>query len=296
MRDFVYVNGEFLPRDDARVSVEDRGYQFADGVYEVVRFHGRRGLRLDAHLERLHRSAEALRIYDTPSISDWYAILDQLMEECHLPGDEYHVTTLYQQVSRGTSPRNHLFPKGQPAPSVVAYFRMAPAYTPEQRLAGITLSSQPDERWPRCFIKSVSLLPVVMAKQAAYEAGAFEALLVRDGIVTEGGATNAYCVRDGVLYTHPEGPHILSGVTRTMVLEAADRAGVEVRQQGVTLEEFRTAEEAFISSTTMDIMPATRLDGRAIGNGQVGPVTRRLVAAITELVQAELGFAEPVAQ
>lgn len=288
MREFAYVNGQYLPRENAKVHVEDRGYQFGDGVYEVVRFHGHRGLRLDSHLERLQRSSAALRISGAPSVEEWHTIIDRLVECCELPDDESSVWSLYQQVSRGVSPRNHVFPTTPVAPSAVAYFRPAPRYTPQQRETGMALSSQPDERWERCHIKSVCLLPVVVAKQAAVDSGAFEALLVRDGKVTEGGATNAYCIRSGELWTHPEGPHILSGVTRAIVLQAAERAGVRVHQEAVTLEEFRRAEEAFISSTTMDIMPATRLDGEPIGSGSVGPVTRRLMQAVQEIILAEI--------
>jgi D-alanine transaminase len=198
---------------------------------------------------------------------------------------------MYQQVSRGVCARNHVFPKTHCEPSLVAYFRPAPAYSSEQRAAGIELSSQPDERWERFHINSVCLLPVVLAKQAAIESGAFEALLVRDGLVTEGGATNAYCVRDGVVWTHPEGKHILSGVTRALVFEAAERAGVTIRQEAVTIEQFRAADEAFISSTTMDIMPVTRLDHKPVADGKVGPITSRLVQSISEIISHELGAA-----
>ena len=288
MRDIVFVNDKYVPREEAMVPVEDRGYQFADGVYEVVRFHGRRGLRLVAHLQRMQESSDALRIQGGPTVAEWHEILDRLIAECQIPDDENHVMSLYQQVSRGENPRNHVFPKVEVKPTVVAYFRMAPKYTAEQRADGIALSSQKDERWERCFIKSICLLPVVMAKQAAVEAGAMEALLVRNNIVTEGGATNAYCVRDGVVCTHPVGPHILKGITRTMVLEAAERAGVTVREEAVSLDQFRTADEAFISSTTMDIMPATKLDGQPIGNGKVGPVTAKLAAALNDLVMQEI--------
>lgn len=292
MRDIVYVNGRYLPRDEALISVEDRGYQFGDGVYEVVRFQGRRGLRLRAHLERLERSSDELRIVGGPSAEEWTTILERLMDECEL-ADDTRVWSLYQQVSRGVCARNHIFPKTPFEPSSVAYFRPAPQYSAAQREEGIALSTQQDERWERCHIKTVCLLPVVLAKQAAAEAGAFEALLVRDGKVTEGGATNAYSVRDGVVWTHPEGKHILSGVTRCMVMEAAERSGVEVREESVSIEEFRSAEEAFLSSTTMDIMPATQLDGKPIGTGKVGEVTRKLVAAINDIVAREFS---PVAE
>jgi D-alanine transaminase len=288
VRDIVFVNGRYVPREEATVSVEDRAYQFGDGVYEVVRFHGRRGLRLRAHLERLQRSSTELRIVGAPSVDEWMKIIERLQDECEIPEDDDTAWTMYQQVSRGVCARNHVFPKTACEPSLVAYFRNAPEYTPAQRSQGIGLSSQLDERWERCYIKSVCLLPVVLAKQAAIESGAFEALLIRDGIVTEGGATNAYCVRDGVVWTHPEGNHILSGVTRAMVLEAARNANVTVRKEAVTIEQFRNAEEAFISSTTMDIMPATKLDGKAIGSGSVGVVTQRLMEAMADIVAHEV--------
>lgn len=290
MRDIVFVNGRFVPRVEATVSIEDRGYQFGDGAYEVVRFHGRRGLRLREHLVRLHDSCRHLGIQGGPSVDEWAEIIENLAAECHLPDSSGHVTILYQQITRGASPRNHLFPKVPVVPVCTANFRLAPAYTREQRDRGVALSSQPDERWNRCYIKAISLLPVVLAKQAAAEAGAFEALLVRDdGIVTEGGATNAWCVRGGTVFTHPQGNRILSGIARQMTLEAASRAGVEVREEPVTLQEFRQADEAFITSTTMDVMPVTRLDGEPIGDGAVGRVTRRLMESIGELVAQETG-------
>ena len=288
MRDTTFVNGRFVPRSQAVINIEDRSCQFGDGVYEVVRYHGRTGLCLDQHLERLQQSAGHLRIEGAPSIEEWKAILDRLMNETELPEDPEHVFCLYQEVSRGVSPRNHTFPKEEIKPGVMAYFKPAPTYTTEQREKGIALSTQPDERWSRCYIKSVCLLPVVMAKQAAVEAGAFEALLVRDNIVTEVGATNVYCVKNGEVFTHPTGPRILSGVTRTLVLEAANNAGVRVNETPVTLEEFRGADEAFISSTTLDIMPATKLDGFSVGNGTVGPVTKKLMETIQQLVQENL--------
>lgn len=300
MRDVVYVNGRYVPRAEALVHVEDRGYQFGDGVYEVTRFCGRRPLRLDRHLVRLRQSCEHLGIRGIPSDEEWHEIITNLMNEVHLPDDPSSITILYQQITRGAAPRNHLFPKTPVPPAVTANFRVAPHYTDEQRDKGVALSVQPDERWNRCYIKAVCLLPVVLAKQAAADAGAFEALLVRDdGTVTEGGSTNIWCVRNGVVSTHPCGPRILSGITREMVLEAAARASVEVREEPFTLDEFRTADEAFLTSTTLDIMPATRLDGAPIGSGTVGPLTRRLMEAMKAIADEELSLtpaAEPAGQ
>jgi D-alanine transaminase len=288
VRQIVYLNGRFVPMAEAYVPVEDRGYQLADGVYDVLKFHGRRPVRLAQHLERLAESCAGLRIEGIPTADEWRRILSELAERSELGRRFEDTTTIYIQVTRGVAPRVHYFPEPLPAPSVVAYFKPAPVYSQEFRERGLTLATMPDERWARCHIKSIALLPVVLAKQAAREQGAFEALLVRDGIVTEGGASNAFCVRAGVVYTHPDGPRILSGVTRGIVLDAAKRVGIEVRLQPVTIEEFRAADEAFLSSTTMNVMPATRLDGAPIGNGQVGPVTRALAQAVEDLIREEL--------
>jgi D-alanine transaminase len=287
LKEIAYVNGRLGPLAEAVVSIEDRGYQFADGIYEVVKYFGRKPLRLRAHLNRLEQSAQHMRIPHAPSPDEWLPILESLVEACELPDDETQTFSLYQQVTRGVWPRNHGFPKNA-KPAVVAYFRKAPTYSAEQRQGGIALSTQPDERWTRCNIKSVCLLPAIWAKQNALEAGAFEALLVRDGIVTEGSSTNAFCVRNGALYTHPDDGHILSGVTRAVVFEAAQVAGVEVREEALTLEQFLAADEAFITSTTMNVMPAKKLDSKPIGSGKVGPVTQRVSAAVEEIVAQEL--------
>lgn len=289
MKEIAYVNGRLVPLAEAVVSIEDRGYQFADGIYEVVKYFGRKPLRLRAHLDRLEQSAQQMRILDAPSPDEWLPILDELIEACEIPDDHTQTFSLYQQVTRGVFPRNHGFPKNI-RPGVVAYFRKAPTYSAEQKQMGIALSTQPDERWTRCNIKSVCLLPAIWAKQNAIEAGAFEALLVRNGMVTEGSSTNAFCVRDGVLYTHPDDGHILSGVTRALAFEAAQVAGVEVREDAVTLEKFLNAEEAFITSTTMNVMPATNVDGARIGSGDVGPITQRVSAALEDIVAQEVGL------
>ncbi|MCX7625828.1 MAG: D-amino acid aminotransferase [Candidatus Sumerlaeaceae bacterium] len=289
LRQVVYLNGRFVPMADAVVPIEDRGYQFADGVYDVLKFHGRRPVRLTQHLERLTESCAGLHIEGIPSPAQWLEIINDLAERSGLAHEPTETSILYIQVTRGVAPRVHYFPEPQPTPTVLAYFKTAPVYPPELRERGAALISHPDERWGRCHIKSIALLPVVLAKQAAREAGALEALLVRDGVVTEGGASNAFCVRDGVVYTHPDGPRILSGVTRGIVLDAAQRLGIELRQEPVTLEEFRRADEAFLSSTTMNVMPVTRLDGSPIGHGAVGPITQALAQCVDQIIAEETG-------
>lgn len=296
VHDVVYLDGRYVARPEALVSVDDRGYQFGDGVYEVTRFQGRRPVRLVRHLQRLQESLAHLRIVGAPSIAEWESIIHELAERSNLSPDPNVSTILYQQVTRGVAPRNHFFPlaaaaePGKPAvkPVASAGFRPAPVYPAELRARGVTLSIQPDERWDRCYIKSLNLLSAIMAKQAARDAGAFEALLVRDGIVTEGGSTNAWCVRGGVLWTHPEGGRILSGVVREMVLEAAGRSGVQVRQEPVRLESFRAADEVFMTSTTMDIMPVSMIEGQPVGSGRPGPTTLELSRTLAQMVADEI--------
>lgn len=288
MRDLVFLNGELLERDAARVSVEDRGYQFADGVYEVTRFHGRKALRLDAHLQRLQRSCEGMRFAGTYTPEEWRGIIDRMVVECDLPHDQTERYVLYQQVTRGVFPRAHLFPKDAIRPTSVAYFRKAPLYDDGLRETGVALSTQEDERWAKCQIKTVCLLPAIWAKQAAVDAGAFEAMLVRNGNVTEGASTNMFCVKDGVLMTHPESGFILSGITREAVLRAAERAGIKVLERPVPVEEFVSADEIFICSTTLDVMPVTRVDDRIISNGRAGEVTRAILKAYGDVTAAEL--------
>jgi D-alanine transaminase len=294
LRQIVFLNGKFVPMAEAVVAVEDRGYQFADGVYDVMKFYGRRPLRLGPHLGRLMDSCAGLRIEGGHGTAEWAEIISSLAERSDVSRDPGAQTILYLQVTRGVAPRNHMLPSPSPKPASVAYFKAPPVYTPEQREQGVALSTQPDERWARCQIKSIALLPVVLAKQAAREAGAFEALLVKDGIVTEGAATNVFCVRGGVAYTHPQGCRILSGVTRGLVMDAASRIGVEVREEPVAIEDFRAADEVFLSSTTMDVMPVTRLDGAPIGNGKVGEVTSRLAEAVLRIIREETGAADSV--
>lgn len=288
LRVVAYVNGHYVDLDKAVVPVEDRSCQFADGVYEVSRFIGRRPVRLGEHLQRLEESCALLGIKGAPAAEDWRRIIARLLDDSGIPHDDAFETILYQQVSRGAAPRSHLFPPASTPPSCVAYFRIKPAYTAKQRSGGVALISQPDERWNRCNIKSVCLLPSVLAKQAAHDAGGFEALLVRDGIVTEGSSTNAFCVRGGKILTHPDGPRILSGVTRGLAFDAAALAGIEVVLQPVTFQEYIAADEAFLTSTTMNVMPVTSVDGKPIATGAVGPVTSRLAAAVDDLMWREL--------
>jgi len=275
MARIAYVNGRYVPKAEATVHVEDRGNQFADGVYEVLKVVDGRLSDGDRHFARLHRSLAALKL-DAP-MSD--AALGQVIRET-VRRNKLKDATVYLQVSRGPAPRDHLFPPtAQPTLIVTAKRMKRP--DPKSYAAGVDVVTAPDIRWLRCEIKSISLLPNVLAKQAAKEQGAYEAWLVREGdVVTEASASNAYIVdADGVLRTHPTSPRILGGVTRSVVLELARDEGIPVDERPFSTAEIGAAREAFLTSTSSWVMPVVRVDGRAVGAGEPGSVTRRLQAA-----------------
>lgn len=293
MNEIVYLNGHYVPKSQAVIPIEDRGFQFADGVYDLAKFCGRRPLRFAEHIGRLIESCARVGICGAPSAGDWRRIAERLVGECALSDDTSVTHILYMQVTRGVAPRNYRLPESIP-PTCLAYFLPAPVYTAEQRENGVQLISYPDERWEHCHVKTIMLLPTVLAKHAAFEAGAFDALLVnRNGIVTEGTSSNAFCVRGDVVHTHPTSGTILPGVTRILVGEAAARAGVQVREVAMTLEEFKAADELFLSSTSMHIMPATVVDGTPVADGRVGPVTRRLAGVLDDMVRKEIENCPP---
>jgi len=275
MARIAYVNGRYVAIDRAAIRIEDRGFQFADGVYEVVKAVDGLPRDLDRHMARLRRSLGELEIAMPMS----EAALRHVMLET-LRRNRLRKAIIYLQVTRGTAPRNHLFPPAA-RPSLVVTVRRAPFPGGSELTGGCKVVSMPDIRWGRCDIKTVSLLPNVLAKQTAKQAGARDALLVdRDGYVTECTSSNAYIVdREGRLITRPHGHEILPGVTRSVLLEVAARCGVEVIERAFTLEEAKSAREAFLTSTTSLVMPITQIDDKVIGNGMPGSVSRRLLAA-----------------
>ncbi len=283
-QDLLWLNGLVSPISDGRINVEDRGFLFSDGIYEVVLFYNGRPFMLSEHLDRWESSAAGIML-DSPGTR---AQREQRILE--LVAQSGHANAMvYGQLTRGAARRNHLFPDEATTPPTELWFvRPAPVYAADMRENGVALKSHPDERWAQCQYKTIGLLPNCLAKERARRAGCFEALLVREnGVVTECSASNAYCVRDGVIFTHPLTNRILPGITRMAILATAKSIGLEVREQAVTLDEFRSADEAFISSSTMEVMPATRLDGGSIADGRVGAVTRRLMAAVHERVRFE---------
>ena len=274
----LYLNGAYLPIDDGRVSVEDRGFQFGYGVYEVVRVYRGRAFRLERHLKRLKESLDGVRIAMPESLEGIAAVCRTLI------GKGPPEAQIYLQVTRGAAPRSHAFP-GAIKPTFLAYIREAKRF-PDERT--FSLVSVPDVRWARCNLKTICLLPNILARQQAVEAGADEGLFVReDGTVTEGTSSNAFLIRDGRLVTHPATPRILDGVTRQAVLEVAAARGVGIDLRSFSLDEARTADEFFMTGTLTEVMPAVSLDGAPLGSGRPGPVTLGIREAFRARVEVE---------
>ena len=267
-----YVNGRYLPHAKAAVHIEDRGYQFADGVYEVVPVHKGILVDEDLHLDRLERSLRELRIAMPMGREALKLISREVMRRNHLNNG-----FLYMQMTRGVAPRDHKFPAAAKPAVVMTVRQMKPA-SKEKLEAGVPVITLPDIRWARRDIKSVSLLPNCLAKQQAHEAGAVEAWMVDgDGYVTEGTSTNAWIVTaDNVLVTRSATHDILNGITRIALLDRVAAEGVTFEERPFTVEEALNAKEAFITSSTNYVMPVTEIDGRAIGNGHPGLLTMKL--------------------
>ena len=264
----VYLNGEYLPREEARISPEDRGFMFADAIYEVARFYRGRQYRLAEHLKRMRDGLAAVRIGADPAF--YPEVARRLLEENGLTDAD---AIVYAQVSRGVAPRAHAFPAATVRPTIFAFARAADPEPPPEGGRAILV---PDERWGRCDIKTVMLLPNVLAAQAAREAGAIDAILTRDGIAWEGTKANLFCVTGGVVRTAPNGPRILPGVTRLAALEAAARLRLPVEERPIPLEELFAADEVFLASTTMWTYPLIEVDGKKIADGKPGPIARLL--------------------
>ena len=267
MPDVGFVNGRFMPLGEATVSLEDRGYQFGDGVYEVMRSYRGALFQLEAHLTRLERSAKAIELRMPYTAVEWTA---HVTEGIRLGG--YAESKVYLQVTRGVAPRDHLFPASVVPTAVMTLREMRPP-DPALRARGVAAVTLPDLRWGRCDIKTINLLPNVLARQRAKAAGAFEAILIRGDELTEGAVSNVMVVIGGRVATPPEGPHILAGVTRSVVLDLARKAGVPVEERRLTLCELQNADEMFLTGTTVEILPVVQLDGAKVGTGTPGPLT-----------------------
>lgn len=266
----VYLNGQFLPETEALVPVTDRGFIFGDGIYEVIPAYGGRLFRLHEHLQRLANSLAAIRLANPLSEGEWVALLDELVSRNG--GGEQSV---YLQLTRGSAPRDHAFPDGAPA-TIFASSSPLKAVSAELLEAGVATISLDDFRWQNCHIKAISLLPNILLRQQAVDAGAHEAILVRDDVVTEGAASNVFIVKDGRIKTPPKGPFLLPGITRDLVLELAQANGLDCEEASFSLAELQQADEIWLSSSTKEILPITQLDGKTISGGKPGPVWQQM--------------------
>ncbi|MCH2459413.1 MAG: aminotransferase class IV [Gemmatimonadetes bacterium] len=277
----VYLNGEFMPKGEASISVDDRGFLLSDGVYEVTPFYGGVGFCLDRHLVRLERSLRELGIlFDTEGLTE---VHHRLVAENQL---ENEIRALvYLQVTRGVAPRTHYFPVEPVRPTVYAFAKPWERPPEDVWSRGFTAITVPDERWLRVDIKTISLLANALAFQAARDAGADDALLVRNGVAIEGAHQNFFAVFDGTLVTHPESNLILPGITRNVVLELARERGIRVEQRPIRVGELFDADELFFTGTTGEVRPCVQVDGESIGSGLPGDVTVALSQAFLNLVQ-----------
>jgi D-alanine transaminase len=268
MTDTAYLNGEFLPLDQARVSVLDRGFIFGDGVYEVIPAYSRRPFRLPEHLVRLQHSCDAIRLANPMADVEWTRLIQELIAR-HPHEDQ----SVYLQVTRGVARRDHAFPKDA-KPTV--FMMSGPLVTPskEQIESGVPCITASDFRWLKCDVKSVSLLGNCLLRQIAADAGAVEVVLFRDGQLTEASSSNVFVVRDGRLLAPPKDHLILPGITYDVVLELAAACGVPVERRPVTEAEVRSADEIWVTSSTKEVLAVTTLDGKPVGSGRPGEVFR----------------------
>lgn len=267
----VFLNGDFLPREEAAISPDDRGFLFSDGVYEVARAYDGHLFQLDRHMDRLRRSLHALRIRGTRE-RELGVVFQELLARNGLTGQD---SLVYLQVTRGSAPRTHRFPDPTVEPTIYAHaWPYTPQHTPGEGARAITV---PDQRWARCDIKTVGLIPNCMASQAAHEAAAAEAIFVRDGIALEGTHTNLFAVFRGVVRTAPLTNYILPGVTREVVLEMCADVGYEVDEAPIPIDDLYRADEIFIAGTTTEVTPVTDLDGHVVGAGRPGEISLRLL-------------------
>ena len=272
----VYLNGNFEPLEEARISVMDRGFLFGDGVYEVIPAYGGRLFRLEPHLDRLQDSLDGIRLGNPLGREAWREVLEELLRRNRDPDDPRDDQSLYLQVTRGVAmKRDHAFPIPE-RPTVMAMSTPIPPPSPELARQGVQAVRLADTRWQQCHIKAITLLANALLRQEALDAGAVEAILVRDGLANEGAASNLFLVSDGVLRTPPKSAKLLPGITRDLVLELARRHDIPCREEDIPAGDLDRAEELWLTSSTREILPVTRLDGKAVGTGSPGPLWQRM--------------------
>jgi D-alanine transaminase len=283
MSEWIWMNGEVVPMAEARIGVEDRGFQFADGVYEVIKLYGGKPFTLDAHLARLERSAAGI---DLALPIDRAALAAEITKFAVRSAVQDGM--VYLQLTRGIAPRNHLF-SAESKPTLLFYARPMPRPQLPGEGEGVRLLALEDDRWKRCWIKAIALLPNVLAKNKAIAAGADEAVFIDNGVITECSASNLFAVIGGKLVTHPVGSKVLPGITRAILLDCATALDIQVDERGFVEEEAIRASELFITSTTREVSWVARWNDRYIGQARCGPTTLALHRALRQKVIAETG-------
>ena len=268
----VYLNGEYLPLDKACVPVLDRGFIFGDGVYEVIPVYAGKAFRLQHHLQRLKNSMQAVRITNPHTDEEWNAIINEVVTRNN-DGDQ----SIYLQITRGVAHRDHRFP-GDATPTVFVMSNLFDPVPKQQLENGVNAITLDDIRWQYCSIKSIALLPNILLRQQAVEQGAAEAILLRNGEVTEGAASNVFIVKDDIIITPPKTDCLLPGITRDLVVEQAHEHGLTVKEANIKQTELETADEIWLTSSTKEILPVTKLNGQPVGSGKPGTVWQQMYA------------------
>lgn len=264
----VYLNGEYLPLNEAKISVLDRGFIFGDGVYEVIPCYGSKALRFEHHMQRLQNSLDAVRIKNPLSNSGWQIIIDKLIADTHSQ-DQY----IYLHITRGVASRDHQFPN-QIEPTVFVMSNVLHAVRPELLEKGVSAITLDDIRWQYCNIKAIALLPNILLRQQAVDKGAIEAILIRNGNITEGAASNIFIVKNGIIKTPPKDNQLLPGITRDLIVEIAKKDNMPIEETAISEDQFIEADEVWLTSSTKEILPVTKVNEYMVGKGQPGIIWR----------------------
>ncbi|MDF2854463.1 MAG: D-alanine aminotransferase [Neobacillus sp.] len=280
---YALLNGEMIPRLEAKVDVEDRGFQFGDGVYEVIRVYNGKLFTANEHLTRFVKSADSIGISLPYTIDQLKETLEKLIEK-----NKLQLGTIYMQITRGTAKRNHAFPTEKVTPNLVAYTNDVSRPT-EMLCSGVKAILTEDIRWLRCDIKSLNLLGNLLAKQKAAEAGCYEAIQHRGQDVTEGSSSNIYIVKNGVVITHESNHLILKGITKDVILDICSKRNIPFEEKTFSLDDLMNADEVFLSSTTSEAMPVIEIDGNKVNNGMPGEVTRQIQTLFQREIESQCG-------
>ena len=277
-QNIVYLNGQWMPADEAKVSAFDRGFIFGDGVYEVIPVYGKRPFRLAQHLGRLMRSCDAIHLTNPCKDADWIAIIEKLINQ-----SDAQDQMVYLQITRGAAPRDHAFPENS-QPTCFAYGKPMTYPDVKAQANGAAAITTQDIRWLRCDIKATALLANVILRQSAVENGAAEAILLRDDSLTEGAASNIFIVRNDCIVTPPKSELILPGITRDLVVQLARANNLCLEERDVSVDELMTANEVWMTSSTKEILPIVKINNNSIGSGKPGPMHKRMLTIYQEYI------------